>query len=366
MASPNRFYACETRVVTGLGCLSQLASELQHYKLTNPALVVDSGIANAGLLEKWLPPEITNLPAKILAPMNPDLESVRKGIEVAKKAHCDGVVIVGGGSSICLGKAVAICLVNPGDILEYEGNEKMVNLPVPTICVPTTAGSGSEVSRVLVLHEHGRPTEVIVRAMGAEPRVALLDGNVLLSCPKKPMLDAALDAITHACESLWSRRRTLITDALAEKALETLINRLPAALNDRDPDACQDLMEASSAANLACGNTGLALIHALTMSPDVPLPHGYQNGCLLLAVAKFNRSLMDPRHQTLVDQLEPLFKKIGWPGLYSTNEIDDHNAFLMVRASTGNPFRSNNIRASSDQECYEILRTSGASISAAA
>lgn len=176
------------------------------------------------------------------------------------------------------------------------------------------------------------------------------------------MLDAALDAITHACESLWSRRRTLITDALAEKALETLINRLPAALNDRDPEACQEIMEASSAANLACGNTGLALIHALTMSPDVPLPHGYQNGCLLLAVSRFNRSLMDPRHQVLVDQLEPLFQKIGWPGLYQAKEIDDHNAFLMVRASTGNPFRANNIRDSSGKWSFLVRDFANADI----
>lgn len=128
MTAPNRFFACETRVVRGLGCISQLSEELSRYKISNPALVADAGIAKAGLLEKWLSPNITNVPARILAPMNPDLESVRKGIDVAKAAKCDGVVIVGGGSSICLGKAIAICLVNPGDILEYEGNEKMQNV----------------------------------------------------------------------------------------------------------------------------------------------------------------------------------------------------------------------------------------------
>jgi len=217
-------------------------------------------------------------------------------------------------------------------------------------------------------HEHGRPTEIVIRGTGCEPRVALLDGHLLATCPRRPLLDAALDAMTHACESLWSRRRSIITDGLAEKALETFITHLPAAIYDeqRDPEALQAILEASSAANLACGNTGLALIHALTMSPDVPLAHGYQNGCLLLAVAAFNRPLMDPRHQKLVDQLGPLFEKIGWPGLYEARDIDDGKAALMIRASTGNPFRANNIRESSDEECYDILRTSGAQISAAA
>lgn len=135
MASPNRFFACETRVVSGIGCLSQLPSELTRYKITNPALLIDAGIAKVGLLEQWFAPSITSLPTKILAPMNPDLDAVRKGIEVAKAAKCDGVVIVGGGSSICLGKAIAICLVNPGDILEYEGNEKMKEVRVPQVVV---------------------------------------------------------------------------------------------------------------------------------------------------------------------------------------------------------------------------------------
>lgn len=346
MAAAHRFYACETRIVSGLGCISQLAPELRNYDIVRPALVVDSGIAEAGLLAQWLDPAIIQFAVEILAPMNPDLNAVRKGIDIARAHKCDGIVVIGGGSSICLGKAIALMLTNPGDVLDYEGSEKMQSKPLPTICAPTTAGSGSEVSRVLVLHEHGRPTEIVIRGFGTEPRVALLDGNLLRTCPRKPMLDAALDAITHACESLWSRRRTLITDALAEKALDTMLTHLPSALDDRDANALQAILEASSVANLACGNTGLALIHALTMSPDVPLAHGYQNGCLLLAVAAFNRPFMDVKHQKLVDCLKPLFEKLDWPGTYGEEEIDDHNAFLMVRASSGNPFRANNIRDS--------------------
>ena len=105
-----------------------------------------------------------------------------------------------------------------------------------------------------------------------------------------------MDAVTHACESLWARNRSIITDGLAEKALETFLDRFPPAINDRDPQALQEIIEASSAANLACGNTGLALCHAMNTAPDVPLAHGtYVNGqkvnfdreCLL--VSRFAR-----------------------------------------------------------------------------
>jgi len=186
--------------------------------------------------------------------------------------------------------------------------------------------------------------------------VALLDGRVLVSAPRKVLLDAALDAISHACESLWSRNRSLITDGLAEKALETFLTRLPAALNHRELDALQDIMEASSAANLACGNTGLALCHAMNASPDVALPHGYVNGCLLTAVASFNRPFMDERHQSMVDRLPSLFAEIGWQAKFAKGEVDRDTTELFVNASRDHPFRNNNIRSSSGESIqYDVL-----------
>ena len=125
-----RRYACETRVVSGLGVISLLPEELRVNRISKPALVVDAGISRAGLLEKWLPSDITNLPARILCPVNPDLEIVEEGIDAAKSHQCDGVIIIGGGSAICMGKAIAIMLRNPGHILDYEGSDKLKNVSV--------------------------------------------------------------------------------------------------------------------------------------------------------------------------------------------------------------------------------------------
>ena len=156
-----------------------------------------------------------------------------------------------------------------------------------------------------------------------------------------------MDAITHACESLWARNRCLITDALAEKALETFLTRLPAAINDRDPNACQDIIEASSAANLACGNSGLALCHAMNTAPDVPLAHGYVNGCVLKAVAAFNRPVMDEKHQKLIDRLPKLYEEVDCSGKFKEGECDEKITELFVNASRDHPFRKNNLRESS-------------------
>ena len=120
-----RRFACETRVVSGLGCIRTIPDEIKYYKMSKPALVVDGGIAKAGLLEQWLPEETANITPRIVCPVNPTLEQVQQGVDQAKEHGCDGVVIIGGGSAICMGKAIAICLVNPGPILDYEGNEKL-------------------------------------------------------------------------------------------------------------------------------------------------------------------------------------------------------------------------------------------------
>lgn len=204
----------------------------------------------------------------------------------------------------------------------------------------------------MLQHEHGRRQEIIVRALGADPRLALLDGNLLVSAPRQALMDAGLDAVTHACESLWSRNRSVITDGLAEKALEVFLDRFPTAINDRDPHALQEIIEASSAANLACGNTGLALCHSMNTAPDVPLAHGYVNGCILLATAQFNRPQMDPKHQALIDRLPKLYEEVNCSGKFKPGECDEKNTELFVNASRDHPFRQNNIReASGEIQC---------------
>ena len=264
---------------------------------------------------------------------------------------------VGGGSGLGLAKAVAIRMTNPGSILDYEGTGRAVSQPAPLIAVPTTAGSGSEVSNALVLHEAGREREVIVRGAGYEPRVALLDAQLLLELPRNPMLFAALDALTHAFEALWVQRRSIITDALAEKAASTILAHLPAALEHRTEGALQALLESSTAANMACGNTGLGLVHAISSAPTVSLPHGYQNGALLLAIAQFNRREMSGSHLALLDLVPGMFDAVGWPGGFAAGDLTEDDVEAMVIASAGHVFRANNVRPSTDDDVRRLVGT---------
>ena len=130
-------YACRTKIIAGLGSLSTLPGELDKLAAKRPVLVVDCGIDKAGLLDRWLPRSITADWPRILAGVNPTSEAVEEAAQKAREAQCDSVVIVGGGSALCLGKAVGILLSNPGRILDYQGSDRVPLRPVPTIAIPT-------------------------------------------------------------------------------------------------------------------------------------------------------------------------------------------------------------------------------------
>jgi len=286
----------------------------------------------------------------------------------ARAAQCDLVLAIGGGSALAVGKATAIRLTSVGRIDAYQGVNQVPAPPAPTIAIPTTAGSGSEVSKVLVLHEPGRKDELVVRADGCEPRVAILDGTVLRRLPRDPLLYAGLDALSHAMEAQWARRGSWFTAALGEAAAREIIEVLPdAAEGARDganasgdnDELLQRLIDASCAANMACGNSGLTLVHALSTAPSVRLPHGLKNGILLPHVARFNEEASAPPTGSLIAQLGPLYRALGFRPVFPPGLADTGAADAMVAASSGHPFRANNIRESSDAELFGVLEQAG-------
>lgn len=365
-----RGFAVHTDVVTGIGSLARLPELVTTLEAKRVAVAVDATLAENGLLDFVLghapglePVVVSRFSA------NPDVEPVETAAEDARAADADVVLAIGGGSALGGGKAMAIRITNDLPITAYEGANRVPRRPAPTIAVPTTAGSGSEVSNALVLHENGRPTELVVRGRGCEPRFALLDGRVMRGLPQRPMLYAGFDALTHAMEALWARGGTYFTTALALHAAQRIIELLPSAAagavsgrnESGDNDALlQELLEASAAANMACGNSGLGLVHALSSSPAVKLPHGLQNGVLLPHVAAFNAELLQPGGRALLPQIDALYEAVGFdPSLRAATE-DAVPASSMVFATQGHPFRRNNLRDSTDEQLTELLERAGA------
>ena len=338
-------FAAPTRIVAGRGAVAgTLATEIAALDAGTVAVIADRGFAAAGLLE----PIVAGVPgARICALIgeDPDVAECEAAAAAARAAGADVVLAIGGGSALCAAKAVAILLRNPDPLGSYEGSGRLAFAPAPTVAVPSTAGSGSEVSNVVVLHDPGRERHLVIRGRGYEPRVAILDGELLRTLPRAPMIAAALDALSHALESRWARGATSVTRALAIAAGTTLRAALPRALAG-DVDAMQELVEASAIANLACGNSGLGLVHALSSAPSVHLPHGYQNGVLLPHVARFNG---------LGEPLDELYAEIGFEARFRPGELSERDIDAMVAAAISNPFRANNVRESSEADLRAIL-----------
>jgi alcohol dehydrogenase class IV len=354
-------FSAPTRIVAGRGCVAAtLVTELLGLGVVTVAVIADRGFAATGRLELLLDGvEGVAVPVCALVGEDPDVAESEQAAAGALAAGAGAVLAIGGGSTLCAAKAVAIRLRNPGPLDAYEGSGRLPAAPAPSIAVPTTAGSGSEVSNVVVLHDAGRANHLVIRGRGYEPIVAMLDGDLLATLPRRPMIAAALDALSHALESLWVRRSTRFTGALALAAAGHLRHALPRAL-DGDGDAMQQLIEASAMANLACGNSGLGLVHALSSAPDVHIAHGRQNGVLLAHVAEFNRDFVAPAVAAEIDALAPLYEKIGFEARFEPGELPAHGAELMVAAAMSNRFRENNRREAGEEQLRALLAAAGA------
>ena len=349
-----------TEVVAGIGSLGALRPTLDRLALARPVLITDEGVKRSGLVELVLDAAVPHRPL-VLDPVetDPAPDQLRRLSHDAAARDPDVIIALGGGSALVAGKAVALTLANGGEVTQYEGRDRAPKPPLPVIAIPTTAGSGSEVSNALVVRDPRKPAVTVVRGRGYEPAVAILDGALLRSLPGRPMLYAALDALSHALEALWANGASRFTDALASAALALIHRSLPQALESRDDASLQSLLEASAMANLACGSTGLALVHALSLSTDVSLPHGYQNGVLLPWVADFNRPAVRPWVRDEIDRLRPLYGRIGFEPRFATDEIDGSAAKGMVRVALASPLSDNNTRAAEPADLRTLLEGAG-------
>jgi alcohol dehydrogenase class IV len=353
-------FSAPTRIVTGLGSRARAGAELRRLGGGPVAFVCDAGVARAGLvtsIEEEVDLEL--VPCGLVEP-DPGVEEAEAAVRAAREAGCQVVLAVGGGSAIVVGKAVAIRLTNGGRIDEYDGIGNVVAPMAPCLAIPTTAGSGSEVSNALVLHDPSRESHLVVRGRGLEPDTAILDGELLAGLPRQPFLDAALDALSHALEALWARGASPFTDALALAAARHIRSTLPRALELRRPEDLQLLLEASAMANLACGSSHLGLVHALSSSAAVHVAHGRQNAVLLPHVAAFNEPALGAAARGEIRALGALYASLGIEARWLPGELDARGVERMIEAALGNPFRRNNSRHADEADLRAILAAAGA------
>lgn len=223
----------------------------------------------------------------------PTVEVVDKAAEVLKSSCCDVVIAVGGGSTIDICKAICMLKNNEGSVREYlfGGTKNVENESLPLIAIPTTAGSGSEVTAASVISDEENNIKLSVTHNYLIPKIAVLDPVMQRSMPQLITASTGMDALTHAIEAYVSKNASIVSDTYAEKAMELIgENIYTAAFTPNNLEARGKMAVASTLAAAAFANAGLGAVHGISqaMGGLVHVPHGVANSMLLPPVIKKN------------------------------------------------------------------------------
>jgi alcohol dehydrogenase len=289
------FFPVPTDIHFGCGMLRSLPERLGALGATRPMLITDPGVRAAGVLD-----QVTRVlqdaavDFAVCDKVKPDSGSalIDETVAEAKAAAADSIVGIGGGSSLDTAKAVAALATNAGSALEYVGLHKIRNRPLPMIAIPTTAGTGSEVTLWSVFTDETRAVKAAIGSVLIYPAVALCDPDLTLGLPPNVTAATGMDALAHAVECYTNNNCQPISGALALRAMELIGRYLRSAvLNGGNRQARYGMMLASTMAGIAMNPTRLGLAHALAMplgSWDLRVPHGVVLAITLPNVMEFN------------------------------------------------------------------------------
>ncbi|MCX5907172.1 MAG: iron-containing alcohol dehydrogenase [Deltaproteobacteria bacterium] len=269
------------------GGIQSLGEEVKALGGKKVFLVTDPGVKNSGLLDRAIKPlQKEGIPYVVFDEVepNPSSQVVEKGIALLKQNGCDLLVALGGGSAIDAAKAMGILATNPEPIFKYEGANKVMKPILPLIAVPTTAGTGSEVTGASVITDKARKYKASIRSPYLIPKVALLDPELLLTLPPPILAATGMDAYTHAYESFVSPVTNPVSQALAFDSMRLIgrnLRRLYA--NPDNLEAAEAMMAASTMAGMAFFNGRVGIVHAMAhpMGGHFNVPHGVANAILL-------------------------------------------------------------------------------------
>jgi alcohol dehydrogenase len=283
-----------TKIIFGSGSISKIRQIIQEeLKASNVFLVTDKGIRKAGL-EKNLVSEFQRISIFDNVEPNPRHDTVNRAGEIARKINPDLIIGLGGGSSLDAAKAVALLVTNKGNIEDYEGKSKYPFPPVPILAVPTTCGTGSEVTWSSVITHTQRKFKMSIKGPHMFPYAAIVDPDLLLTLPQNLIASTGMDALVHAVEAYSVKPSTFITDLFAEEAIKLIFRYLERAYKDikGDKEARENMMKASMLAGIAFGNSDVGSVHCISESVGAlyDIPHGVANSIFLPTVMEFNLS----------------------------------------------------------------------------
>lgn len=300
-----------TQIQFEFGAIDLLGPQCERVGIRRPLIVTDRGVKAAGIIDTVLNALAHQGTVAVYdgTPSNPNEAAVREAVGAYVKGACDGIVAVGGGSSIDLAKGVAVCATHDGPLQSFAviegGADRITSRTAPVIAVPTTAGTGSEVGRgAILILDDGRKVGVI--SPFVVPRVAICDPALTLGLPPGLTAATGMDAIAHCIETFLSPAFNPPADGIALDGLQRAWRHIERATRQGgDRDARLNMMSASMQGALAF-QKGLGCVHSLSHSLggiDPRLHHGTLNAIFLPAVIAFNEAAASVREEHKLDRL---------------------------------------------------------------
>ena len=362
------------------GCINKLSSILEDEKMLNPLICTDPGLSDLGMTD-----QIMNLLSKKInaviydqTPANPTEKSVDEALEIYKGNNCDSLIGFGGGSSIDLAKAVALMVNHEGELIDYSVNEggieKIKNL-APMVAIPTTSGTGSEVSAgsVIIMND-GR--KLILISEFLRPKVAICDPELTLGLPPQLTAGVGMDALTHCIEAILSPVIDPPAEAVGLDGIERVIKErslIRAVEDGKDKDARWNMMMASTEGAMAFSK-GLGAVHsmshALGANEELQLHHGTLNAVLLPTILRFNRDHVGDKYSRisramgqkgeidLAEEIEILNAKIGLPSGLKEMGVKEDMIPELVLHSISDPSNATTPRLPNQREWENLFMES--------
>ncbi len=288
-------FFCPTRIHMGVGAHEKIVDTVRQYNCQCIFVLLDAALEDSDFyarIKALLLKEGVAISTYTEIEPDPSAHTVAKAFEACRASNATVLLAIGGGSTMDVAKAVGILATNGGRIHDYEGIEKFVISPLPLIAIPTTAGTGSEVSGSCVITDTDKNLKMSIRHAALNPAdVAILDPLALRTVPGHVAAHSGMDAFVHAFESYISRQSNLITDAINLQAMELIAGNIRQFAADRgNLEAGLNMLCGSALAGITFGQTGLGNVHCMArfVGARFHLSHGLSNAVCLPHVAAFN------------------------------------------------------------------------------
>jgi alcohol dehydrogenase class IV len=289
-------------LLVGGGAVAQVAEVLAKFDLSRPLVVTDPFMVSSGMVKRVVEPlAAKGIAAPVFSDTVPDPTDtvVAAGVAVLAGTDADCLIGFGGGSPMDTAKAMAILAAGGGRMRDWKVPASADMAALPVIAIPTTAGTGSEVTRFTVVTDTERNEKMLIAGLAALPAAAIVDHTLTHSVPPRTTADTGIDSLTHALEAYVSKRANAYSDTMALRAMGLIARNVRAAYAaPRDEAAREAMMLGATLAGLAFSNASVALVHGMSrpIGAHFHVAHGLSNAMLLPAVTRFSLNAALPRY----------------------------------------------------------------------